>query len=82
MCYTLKTTNTYRVSTVDEALRLRKWLEKNATGELTSFTYTNKDIKEKGEVIESYVVVKANFVIDNEKEPEGIQPITVLEVAE
>ena len=79
MCYNLKSTNVYRVDTVDEALRLRTFLEKECIGELTSFTYTTKYIKEKGEIVGEYQVVKATITIDNEKEPEGIMPIEVKE---
>lgn len=54
MYYNLKSTNVYRVPTVEDALRLRKWLEKTCVGELTSFTYTTKYIKQKGEIVEEY----------------------------
>lgn len=79
MYYNLKSTNVYRVPTVEDALRLRKWLEKTCVGELTSFTYTTKYIKQKGEIIEEYQLVKATITIDNEKDPEGIMPINVTE---
>ena len=77
MCYNLKTTNTYRVATVEDALRLRKWLEKNCVGELTAFKYATKYIKQKGEIIEEYQVVTATITIDNEKEPEGVMIINM-----
>ena len=79
MVYNLKSTNTYRVPTVEDALRLRKWLEKTAVGELTSFKYATKYIKQKGEIIEEYQLVTAIMTIDNEKEPEGVMPITITE---
>lgn len=79
MAYTLKTTTNYRVATVEEALRLREWLENNSMGELTSFKYTTKYIKVKGEIAEEFQVVTATFVIDNEKEPEGIMPVYMVE---
>ena len=79
MVYNLKSTNTYRVPTVEDALRLRKWLEKTAVGELTSFKYATKYIKQKGEIIEEYQLVTATLTIDNEKEPEGVMPITITE---
>lgn len=79
MYYNLKSTNVYRVPTVEDALRLRKWLEKTCVGELTSFTYTTKYIKQKGEIVEEYQLVKATMTIDNEKDPEGIMPINVTE---
>jgi hypothetical protein len=79
MIYTLKSTINYRVDSVAEALRLRKYLERTGPGELVSFTYTTKDIKVKGEVIDSYQLVKATFNIDNEKEPDGVLPVTIIE---
>lgn len=72
MCYTLKTTNVYRVPTVEDALALRKHLERTCIGELTSFSYKTKYIKVKGEIVEEYQVVQATITIDSEKEPEGV----------
>ena len=79
MFYTLKTTNTYRVPTVEDALALRKHLERNEIGELTSFKYTTKYIKAKGEVVEEYQVVTATLTIDNEKDPEGVLLVDINE---
>ena len=72
MCYTLKTTNVYRVPTVEDALRLRKHLENTCIGELVAFSYKTKYIKAKGEIVEEYQVVTATVAIDNEKDPEGV----------
>ena len=80
MCYTLKTTNVYRVPTVDDALRLREHLERTTNGELTGFKYATKYIKVKGEIVEEYQVVTATFTVDNEKEPEGVEIISLSEV--
>ena len=77
MFYTLKTTNTYRVPTVEDALALRKHLERNCEGELTSFKYATKYIKAKGEIIEEYQVVTATISIDNEKDPQGVLLVDV-----
>ena len=77
MCYTLKVTNVYRVPTVEDALRLRKYLERECIGELTSFSYKTKYIKAKGEIIEEYQVVTATITVDNEKEPEGVMCVDV-----
>lgn len=77
MCYTLKTTNVYRVPTVEDALRLRKHLERTCIGELTSFSYKTKYIKAKGEIIEEYQVVQATISIDDEKEPEGVEIVSM-----
>ena len=79
MYYNLKTTNVYRVPTVEDALRLRKWLERESVGELTSFSYKTKQIKVKGEVVEEYQLVTATITIDNEKDPEGVACINVEE---
>ena len=72
MCYTLKTTNVYRVPTVEDALALRKYLESTCTGELTAFSYKTKAIKAKGEIVEEYQLVNATITIDDEKDPEGV----------
>ena len=79
MYYNLKTTNVYRVPTVEDALRLRKWLERESVGELTSFSYKTKQIKVKGEVVEEYQLVTATITIDNEKDPEGVACINIEE---
>ena len=77
MGYTLKTTNTYRVPTVEDALALRKHLEKTCEGELTSFKYATKYIKAKGGIVDEYQIVTATISIDNEKEPDGILPVSL-----
>ena len=79
MYYTLKTTNTYRVPTVEDALRLRKHIEKTCLGELISFKYTTKYIKSKGDIIDEYQVVTATISVDNEKEPEGVMTVNMEE---
>lgn len=70
MAYLINSTNVYRVPTVQDALELRKELEKGA-GELVSFSYTTKFIKQKGEIVEEYQQVKAKLVFNDEKEPES-----------
>ena len=75
MYYTLKTTNVYRVPTVEDALRLRKQLERDCVGELTSFSYKTKYIKAKGDIVDEYQVVTATFMIDDEKDPEGVMTV-------
>lgn len=68
MAYLIKATNTYRVPTVQDVLDLRETLEKYP-GELTSFKYTTKYIKQKGEIVEEYQLVTATIQFDDEKEP-------------
>lgn len=67
----IKVTNTYRVPTVEDALQLRKELEK-MPGELTAFKYATKYIKVKGEIIEEYQVVTATIQFNTEKEPDTL----------
>ena len=78
--YTLKTTTVYRVATVEDALRLRKYLERTSAGELTSFKYTTKYTKKGGEILDEYQVVTATISIDSEKEPEGVMPVIMEDV--
>lgn len=82
MYYLIKTTENYRVPTVEDALKLREWLEKNHDGELISFKYVLKQLKAKGEVCEEYQAVTATFLVDNEKEPKGTHLIYVKENSE
>lgn len=70
MAYLINVTNVYRVPTVADALNLRKELEQGA-GELISFSYTTKYIKQKGEIVDEYQQVKAKLVFNDEKEPES-----------
>ena len=68
--YLITCTNTYRVHTVADVEALHEELKNDSRFELTSFSYTTKDIKEKREVIDQYQLVKAKLVFTNEKEPE------------
>lgn len=70
MNYLLKVTNTYRVPTVADALALREELSHIDCGELMSFSYTTKYIKEKSEIVGEYQVCKATIEFTPEKEPE------------
>lgn len=72
MNYLLKVTNTYRVPTVQDALTLREELSKTSCGELTSFSYTTKYIKAKGEIVEEYQLCKATLSFTEEKTPEAV----------
>lgn len=68
MAYLINVTNIYRVPTVADALALRKEIEQGP-GEIASFTYTTKYIKEKGEIVEEYQQVKIKLLFNDEKEP-------------
>lgn len=67
--YLINNTLTYRVPTVEDALALREELSNIKCGELTNFSYTTKYIKEKGEIVLEYQLVKAKLQFDDEKEP-------------
>ena len=67
----------YRVPSVDDVLELREELSNLSNGKLESFSYTEKYIKEKGQVVEEYQLVKAKIVVNNEKEPESTADITL-----
>jgi hypothetical protein len=71
MKYLIKSVNTYRVPTVQDALKLRDELSSLDNVELNSFSYTTKYIKVKGEAVEEYQLVKATIVANEEKEPES-----------
>ena len=70
--YLINDVTTYRVSTVAEVEELHKELLADPAFELTSFSYTTKYIKEKGEIVDEYQVVKAKKIFNQEKEPERL----------
>ena len=70
MTYLIKATNQYRVPSVQDALELRKELSA-MPGELISFKYVTKYVKQKNEIVDEYQVVTATLQFTNEKEPEG-----------
>lgn len=70
MEYLLKTTEVYRVPTEEAALELRQSLDGNELGRLTSFKYTLKQIKAKGEVVEEYWVCTATIEFTKERDPD------------
>lgn len=83
--FLLKQTNVYRIENITDVLKLRKHLESSASlGELNSFSYVSKPIKDGKEIVGEYFQVKATMIIDNEKEPEGNCPVVIntLEVVE
>lgn len=59
----------YRVPTVKDVLTLREELSNLSYGKLESFSYKEKFIKEKGEIVEEYQQVKAKIIVNEEKEP-------------
>lgn len=70
--YLINDVTTYRVETVKDVEKLHEELLADSSFELTAFSYTTKYIKEKGEIIDEYQIVKAKKVFNNEKEPESM----------
>lgn len=67
----IKVTNVYRVPTVQEVLSLREELSNLKNGELVKFSYQEKAVKEKGEIVDTYQLVTVTLRFDDEKEPEN-----------
>ena len=79
MEYLLNTVVSYRVHTVEDAEALHQRLKTDGRFELVAFSYTTKDIKVKGEVVDQYQVVKAKLVFTSEKDPEATYQIDFVE---
>lgn len=69
MKYLINNVLTFRVPTVEDALRLREDLQNTKYAELVNFSYKTKPIKEKGEIVDEYQLVKATLSFNEEKEP-------------
>ena len=70
MKYVINDVTTYRVGTVEEVEALHEELLSDNRFQLTAFSYTTKQIKVKGEVMEEYQLVKAKKVFNEEKDPD------------
>ena len=69
--YLINDVTTYRVSSVADVEQLHEELLADPSFELTSFSYTTKYVKQKGEIIDEYQIVKAKKIFNDEKEPES-----------
>ncbi len=70
--FVLKNTAEYRIDTIAEVVKFREELQSQAAQDgysLSAFGYSEKLVKEKGEVVDSYYIVKATFTINDPKEP-------------
>ena len=67
--YLINDVTTYRVSSVADVEQLHEELLADPSFELTSFSYTTKYVKQKGEIIDEYQIVKAKKIFNDEKEP-------------
>lgn len=76
----IKSTNEFRLETMSDVEFFHKKLQDMAADGgflLSSFSWAEKFVKEKGEVVDSYFSVKCTFVFNELKEPEN--PFTAVE---
>ena len=69
--YLVQTVETIRVGTTQEVDQLQKEFQNDSSYFLAKFEYTHKEIRERGEVVEEYELVKATKVFNNVKEPDS-----------
>lgn len=69
MKYLLAVTEKYRVSSEDEALKFIDEAKNDKSYVLNKYTTQKKEVKQKGEIIDEYVVVSLTKIFNNEKEP-------------
>jgi hypothetical protein len=62
MNYITQVVETIRVPNVNEVEKLHKELKDDNRFELKKFEYSHKDVKQKGEIIDEYELVKATLV--------------------
>ena len=70
--FLLKNTAEYRLETVDDVVKFRQELQKQATKDgysLSAFAYSEKLVKEHGEVVDNYYIAKATFTVNDSKDP-------------
>lgn len=70
--YLLKTTEEYRLESLDDVVNFRTWLYRDAAAQnyaINSFGCVEKPIKEGKDIIDSYYVVKVQKKFEDEKDP-------------
>ena len=67
--YLVKTTDVYRVDSVGEVEQFHKDLKGDPHFELESFAYQQKQVKQKGEIVDEYCLVTAKKKFNDPKEP-------------
>jgi len=77
MNYVVSVVETLRVPNVKEVEKLHTQMRDDNKFELKKFEYQHKEVKQKGEVIDEYELVKATLVFNNEKEPENHVSINI-----
>lgn len=69
--YLCTTVETYRVDDEAEAKQLIEDTKANSAGILTKYTSQFKEVKSKGEVVDSYYLVQLTQTFNNPKEPDN-----------
>ena len=69
MNYVTQVVQSIRVPNVTEVEKLHKQLKDDNRFELKKFEYQHKEVKQKGEIIDEYELVKATMSFNAEKEP-------------
>ena len=67
--YLVKTTDVYRVDSVSEVEQFHKDLKGDPHFELESFAYQQKQVKQKGEIVDEYCLVTVKKKFNDPKEP-------------
>ena len=67
--YLVKTTDVYRVDSVGEVEQFHKDLKVDPHFELESFAYQQKQVKQKGEIVDEYCLVTVKKKFNDPKEP-------------
>ena len=73
--YLLEVTEKYRADTENEALQMIQDAKESSQYVLKKQSYTYKEAKQKGEVVDCWWNVSLTKVFDNEKEPSGCATI-------
>ena len=69
MNYVTQIVQSIRVPNVNEVEKLHTQLKNDNRFELKKFEYQHKEIKQKGEIVDEYELVKATMNFNAEKEP-------------
>ena len=67
--YLVKTTDVYREDSVGEVEQFHKDLKGDPHFELESFAYQQKQVKQKGEIVDEYCLVTVKKKFNDPKEP-------------
>ena len=67
----LKTTEVYRTDSDEEAKELIEKAKKDTMFELTKYSSEYKEVKQKGEVVDSYYITSLSKTFNDPKQPEA-----------